>query len=185
MQIKMYKLFFLQSTFDDLNNKLTNKKIVLYCNNNSCLPQIGICHIAVIYKNEYWWNFFVGWGNGLVLLGMPDCKWLKLLNVNCQTRCWTHTKNKQIKQESLNKEIIVKITSLLTAKLIQKQTTLLQVQTQEQTGLQVLKPQWKYTIQQHVYRYWMPQGQLLKVLRHCKAIPGTTKMCSINTTRTI
>ena len=54
--------------------------------NVSCIPQMGICNIAIINKGiKYGNSLFVVSANGPALLGMPDCEQLNLLTVNCQT----------------------------------------------------------------------------------------------------
>ena len=48
-----YKSLFLYTNISNLN-KFIKRKIVLNACNNSCIPQMGICHNAIINKgNEY------------------------------------------------------------------------------------------------------------------------------------
>ena len=47
MPIKIYESLFLQTNLAELNKSI-NKKIVLHTCSYSCIPQVGICHIAVI-----------------------------------------------------------------------------------------------------------------------------------------
>ena len=57
---------------------------------------MGICYTAIINKGtEYWCNFCSA-QNGPALLGMPYCKQLQLLRVNCETR------DKQDKEQQIN-----------------------------------------------------------------------------------
>ena len=76
-----------------------------------------------------------------------DCEWLKLPTVQCHTTNHQHRKQQTYEHKRqdkfIEKEIKIKITYILTTNLIQKQTTLLQVQTWKQAGLQVLKQQLK------------------------------------------
>ena len=69
--------------------------------------------------------------NGTAWLGMSYCTHLKLLTGNCQTTDNQQIKwqiNEETKQDKFKTKMIIKITSLLTTKLIRKQTTLVQVQ---------------------------------------------------------
>ena len=54
-----------------------------------CILQLGVCYSTIINKKvKLHHSFFVLHGNGPVLLGMPDCKRLQLLSVNCdQIEC--------------------------------------------------------------------------------------------------
>ena len=47
---------------------------------------------------KYCCNFFVVPGNGSALLGLPDCDWLQLLSIKCQTT------NDQHKRGQINKQ---------------------------------------------------------------------------------
>ena len=47
MPIRMYKLHFLQTNIDALNKSI-KKETVLCAYNNSFIPQMGLCHIAMI-----------------------------------------------------------------------------------------------------------------------------------------
>ena len=68
-----------------------NTQIVLCTINNSCIPEIGICQIAIIDKGiNYRCIVFVVLANGPALLGMQVYKWLKLPTANCQTTVNPH-----------------------------------------------------------------------------------------------
>ena len=73
---------------------------------------------------------------------------------------------------------MIKITSVLTIKLTWEQTTLLQVQTQKQTGLQMLKTKTK--IHNEFSTMFTGIGYLKGtfLLKVTDAKPGTTKVCS-------
>ena len=59
---------------------------MLYVYDNSCLPEMGVCKITIIYKGiKFLCSFFVGPGIGPALLGMKKCVGLQLLSINCNT----------------------------------------------------------------------------------------------------
>ena len=48
------------------------------------IPQKGVLKVTITHKGiEFWCSFFLVPGNGSALLGMPECKRLQLLNMNC------------------------------------------------------------------------------------------------------
>ena len=104
------KCFFFQKLIL-LNYKLL--RIVLHAYKNSCIWQMCICHIDIIYKGiDYGCHFFAVPRKGLAILGMPECEQLKLLTMNCQStddppRKWQineQTKQDKIKTKSNNKD---------------------------------------------------------------------------------
>ena len=69
MPNRMYKLLFQENYIDKLNKSI-NMKTVLYVYSTSCIPQIGMCHIAINNKGiKYQCNFFVVPGNRPTLVG--------------------------------------------------------------------------------------------------------------------
>ena len=67
-------------------NKFLNKKIVLDTYNNSCILSNGhipCCNNEQMHQIQC--NFFVVPSNRSAIIEIPDCEWLKLLIVNCQT----------------------------------------------------------------------------------------------------
>ena len=46
---------------------------------------MGICKVIIIKDIEFQCNLFIVSGNGLTLLGMPDCERLQLLGITCDT----------------------------------------------------------------------------------------------------
>ena len=48
--IRMFRISFTQININELNKFINEKKIVLCTYNNSCIPQIVICHIVIIKK---------------------------------------------------------------------------------------------------------------------------------------
>ena len=101
MPIRMHRTLFPLTNIDELNISI-NKIYVLHAYKDSCIPQMGIYHIAILKKGiENGCSLFVVPGNSPTLLKMPDCKRLNLLTVNCQPSDNANRKrqiNKQTKQ---------------------------------------------------------------------------------------
>ena len=56
---------------------------------------MGICHFAILNKGiEYGCTLLIVSGNVPALLGMPDCEWIKIVTLNCQTADDQHKMNK-------------------------------------------------------------------------------------------
>ena len=56
---------------------------------------MDICYVAVVNKSiKYRCSFIVVPGNRPALLGMPNCDWVKLLTMNCQTADDTQNNDK-------------------------------------------------------------------------------------------
>ena len=85
MPIKMFKTLFPHTQISDLN-KSKGRKILFHASNNSFIPGMGVCRVAIITKGiMFQCSFFVVPGNRPELLGMPDCERLQLLSINCNT----------------------------------------------------------------------------------------------------
>ena len=85
MLIKMFKTIFPHTKITYVNNTM-DRKIILHDYNNSCVPQMGVCRVTIINKGiEFQCSVSLVLGNGLVLLGMPNCQRLQQLSINCHT----------------------------------------------------------------------------------------------------